>query len=132
MARVASRRAFLSGGAIALASTSAVAAGLPAAGPHEIDRLWGELLGTVASYNVISREYHERERGLPWWAVPGPKWLVAEGEPERQETCHTPAIQGLERPRPGVFRLLRPTPRDLQRDFETSTRIWGAERAQLS
>jgi hypothetical protein len=132
MANVAtSRRAFLSGGAVALASTGAVATGRPSAGLHELDRLWGELLAEVAAYNVLSREYHERQQRLPWWAKKGPKYLVAKGEPERPEIGYAPAIQGLEPPsRPGVFRLLRPAPDDLERELEHRARMFGPDRAR--
>lgn len=125
-----SRRTFLAGtAALTGASTAVVAPSLASRAP-ELDRLWTALLAAYGQGVVISREVARAEALLPWWAVTGPIYLVAEGEPEHKARSGCPAIQGMDRPLPGTFRLIRPSPRDIERDYARAVDYWGDKSGQ--
>lgn len=120
-----SRRTFLAGTAALTGAATAVAAPSLASGAPELDTLWTALLAAYEQGVAISRESDEAGALLPWWAACGRALLVAEGEPEHKARSGCPAIQGIDRPMPGAFRLIRPSPRDIERDYERAVQLWG-------
>ena len=57
---------------------------------------------------------------------PGPQWIVREGcEPPRGNWSEAPAIEDLEPPEIGSFRLWRPTEGDIREDYDRHVRTFG-------
>jgi hypothetical protein len=106
---------------------------LLAADSVAIDALWTKLLELYADFNRISREHHYASAHLPWWAAPGRRYLVAEGDAERPQESGHPAIQNSRRPQMrGMAVLIRPGPHDIERRREEETRLYGADRADAA
>ena len=119
----ASRRALLAG--LTASPVAMVPIGAMSA-PADLDRLWTAYLAAHARGVELSRDVERLVARLPWWAAPGPRWLVREGcSPPQDNWSGAPAIEDLGPPEIGSFRLWRPTEHDIQNDYDRHVRTFG-------
>lgn len=125
MTSTASRRAFLSVGAAAVATV-----GVPAANAwsqdsadDELEALWERWRSLYVNGLRISRACREATDRLPWWAAPGPSHLPA----DTGGIVGWPAIQDAEPPPEGssVCRVVRPGLGDFKRWLKQETEMRG-------
>lgn len=81
---------------------------------NEVDAKWGEYCDRHHEEIMAARQWHAAADLLPWWAKPGPEYLLADGT-MTGSIVDWPAIEGLTPPnRPGVFRQIRPSRTSLE------------------
>ena len=124
-----SRRVILGGLVAAPVAFTPVMPVVALAASSSVHELWNERRGLCALIRSLNSQAQEATALMPWWAQPGPMYLYHDGS-FGGEVVFSPAMQGVEPPRHGAFKNIRPGSNDLRRDYELYLNLWGTVRAE--
>jgi hypothetical protein len=118
-----SRRALLGGlmAAPVVLATPASALGGSSSAVHD---LWNERRALRPVSRDLEERIEEATAKMPWWAQEGPDLLKHDGT-FIGSIVGWPAIQDMEPPSQGAYRLIRPSPMNLRKDYDRWISVWG-------